>query len=52
MAETTPGYVAALAAAEMEAETAYIHQLATELTDSITEKPANAPTEEAADHGH
>lgn len=49
--ETTPGYTAALAAAEMEAETAYIHKLAAELTDSSTEKPANAPIEEAADHG-
>jgi hypothetical protein len=35
----------------MEAETAYIHQLATELTGSITAEPTNAPTEEAADHG-
>jgi hypothetical protein len=51
MPENTPGFAAALAAAEMEAQTAYIHQLATELTESTTEKPTHAPTEEAADHG-
>ncbi|MFI8792624.1 hypothetical protein [Streptomyces sp. NPDC055105] len=44
MPETTPGYDIALAAAEMERHTAYVHKLATELIET-------AGTPEGADHG-
>lgn len=50
MPEHTPGYVAALAAAQMEAATAYVHQLATELTEILTH-PQTTDAEESADHG-